>query len=304
MRKTRLFSAALMAVAVSIIGIPAASATTPLNLDWDTCNNTQWTSTGNGSIEAGDPAHQLQVVSSPTRTGTGCSARFETHNSPTDQVSNGTYRSLECKYDTSDASYSGDDFVYGFSFMVPDVPLYEHIWELHQLMNINNVNPNLALAPHAVLIRNGQLQYRMMTGKALWNGSTWTGYESYNDQIPLTGALQPNAAYDVAIHIKASETSTGLIQVYVRQAGQAWPSTPTWSKSAPTVQWIPGGLDPKVPHKISTFDTYNGLKGLYVCAGVYNGSNVWQESLQQVIVYIDNLRRYTDLTSAAAGFPT
>lgn len=280
----------------------AAPSGVTLDLDWDTCNNSQWTA-GSGGIEAGDPAHQYQISSAVTRSGSGCAARFEVHNASSDQVSNGSFRALASKYDTQDGAVAGEDFTYGFSFRVPSIPGAEQIWELHQRSNIYSVDGDLSLAPHAVLLRDGRIEYRMMTGKARWDGSQWTGYESYNDRIVLDPSAQANAWYDMTVRVKASEGASGLVEVFIRKAGQAWPATPIWTKTGPTVQWIPGGLSPNVPTKRSSFDSDGGYSGLFLEMGICNSRNTWATASQQVLLYVDELRRYTNVAAAKAGFP-
>jgi hypothetical protein len=274
-----------------------------LDLDSDSCNSSQWTS-GMGAVEAGDAAHQLQYQTGSRRDPAGCAARFEVHNASSDIWSGQSYRSLLGKYDSNEGTTGGSDFTYGFSFQVQGgVPRYEQIWELHQRQNIYSVGGNVSLAPHAILLRDGRLEYRMMTGAAVWDGSSWIRYSSYNDRIVLRSTLTTGTWYDVMVRIRASEGSDGLVEVFVRAAGEQWPAAPTWSKAGPTLPYIPGGIDPKVPTKRSTLDTVGGQSGMYLEAGLYSGSTNWSESAQQLILIQDNLRRYRDLASAKTGFP-
>jgi len=281
----------------------AAPSGVTLNLDGDTCNTSQWT-TGLGGVEAGDPAHQVTFGNSPRRDPAGCSTRFEMHNASSDIWGGQSFRSMLAKYDSNEGTAGGTDFTYGFSFQAQgSIPRYQHIWELHQRENIYSVGGNVSLAPHAVMLRDGRLEYRMMTGAAVWDGSTWARYSSYNDRIVLRPTLTAGTWYDVMVRIRASEGSTGLVEVFARAAGEQWPSTPTWSKAGSTLPYIPGGLDPKVPTKRSTLDTAGGQSGMYVVAGMYSGSANWSEPSQQLILFQDNLRRYRDVASAKTGFP-
>ena len=118
-------------------------------------------------------------------------------------------------------------------------------------------------------------------------------------------SLSANTWYDVMIRIKTSEGADGLTQVYARRAGQAWLTMPSWQNAGPSLPYVPGGLDPKIPKKIDTYQPGAGanLTGLYVTTGLYTGSNTWAQSTSQVYAYIDQLRRYTDFASAKAGFP-
>ena len=274
-----------------------------LDLDGDTCNNSQWMTNGMGGVEAGDPAHQVTFGTGPRRDPAGCSTRFEMHNTASDIWGGHSFRSLLAKYDSNEGTTGGKDFTYGFSFQVQGtVPSYEHIWELHQRANLYTVDRS-AVAPHAVLLRDGRLEYRMMTGASKWNGSAWTGSSNYNDRIVLRSSVAPGTWYDVMVRIRTSEGSDGLVEVFARAAGEQWPSTPTWSKAGPTLPYIPGGLDPKVPTTLSTLDTTGGQSGLYLEAGMYAGGPSWHEPAQQLVVFQDNLRRYRDVASAKTGFP-
>jgi hypothetical protein len=285
--------------------LPSARSGVTLNLDWDTCDDSQWTATGWGRLEAGtDPQHQSVVTPSVRRVDTGCANRFEAHDSPTDL--NSGFRSLWARYDSGEGTTGGVDFVYGLSFLVSEAFRYVHIWELQKRATLYRVAPELSVAPHALLIRDGQLQYREMTGAARWADGRWRGWSNYQDQRVVLARVLPGTWYDVMIRIRASEGADGLTQVYARQAGQAWPTVPNWQNSGPSLPYIPGGLDPGVPEKISVYQpsaATAGLTGLYVEAGVYTGSSTWEEPTSRISVYLDELRRYTTLASARAGFP-
>jgi hypothetical protein len=285
-----------------------APATAPsgvtLDLDADTCDTSQWTTNGMGGVEAGDPAHQVTFGTSARRDPSGCSTRFEMHNAQSDLWAGHSYRSMLAKYDSNEGTTGGKDFTYGFSFQMQGaIPRYQHLWELHQRANIYSVDGDLAVAPHAVMIVDGRLEYRMMTGAGMWSGSEWTRYTSYNDRVLLRPTLTPGTWYDVMVRVRASEGGDGLVEVFARAAGEQWPTTPTWSKAGPTLPYIPGGLDPNVPTKRSTLDTAGGQSGLYLEVGMYAGSPTWHESAQQLVLIQDNLRRYRDVASAKTGFP-
>ena len=284
---------------------PSAHSGITLNLDWDTCDDSQWTATGHGRLEAGtDPRHQSVVTSSIRRSESGCADRFEIHDDRTDI--NAGFRSLWARYDSGEGTTGGVDFVYGLSFRVSSVLRYVHIWELQKRANLYADLPQLSVAPHALLIRDGQLQYREMTGAARWEDGRWAGWSNYQDQRVVLARVSPDTWYDVMIRIRTSEGADGLTQVYARQAGQAWPTEPDWQNRGPSLPYIPGGLDPDIPRKISVYQpsaATAGLTGLYVEAGVYTGSSSWQEATSRVYVYLDELRRYATLASARAGFP-
>jgi hypothetical protein len=285
-------------------GPQASAAGVTLDLDSDTCNSSQWTSNGMGGIEAGDPAHQVTFGTSQKRDPAGCATRFEMHNASSDIWAGHSYRSLLGKYDSNEGTTGGRDFSYGFSFQVEGaIPRYQHIWELHQRENIYSLGGSVSVAPHAVMLRDGRLEYRMMTGAAVWNGSSWTGYSNNNDRIVLRSSITSGTWYDVIVRVRASEGSDGLVELFVRAAGEQWSTTPIWSKAGPTLPYIPGGLDPKVPTMRSTLDTIGGQSGMYLEAGMYAGSSTWSESAQKVVLFQDNLRRYRDVASAKTGFP-
>lgn len=272
--------------------VPAADVLLDLNFD------TLWP--GNAGPEYGD-AHQLTAVTTPTRSGTGSTGRFEIHNAATDQVSNGSYRSLLSKYDLEELGVAGQESIWGFSLQTPAVPAYEIVWELHQRQNIYNVAGSLSVSPHAILFREGTIQYRLMAGQAVWNGSAWTGWSNFQDQIVIRNSPQPNTWYDFIVHMRAAEDSTGFTRVYVRSSAEAWPASPTWENTGPTVQWVPGGLDPAVPTKRSVYDLAPDYRGLYLQAGLYNGSTTWVETQQQVIMFFQRIRKYGSVAAAKAA---
>jgi hypothetical protein len=297
--------AVLCALLLLVLGPPTSQdGGVTLDLDWDTCDESQWTSTGHGRLEAGgNPARQFTITSQVRRGSAGCAARFELQDDPIDV--NSGFRSLWARYDSGEGTTGGDDFVYGLSFRLTTVPGYAHIWELHQRANLYGVARGLSIAPHALLIRDGALQYREMTGAAMWEGSRWTGWSNYQDRKVLIPALEPDTWYDVLVRIRTSETPRGLTQVYARRAGEPWPSRPTWENAGPSLPYIPGGLDPRIPEKLDVYSadaTTDGLTGLYVEAGLYTGSSTWAQPTSSISLYLDQLRRYTDLAAAREGF--
>ena len=299
--------AVLCALLLVVLRPPSGQAGgVTLDLDWDTCDDSQWTDTGYGRLEAGgDPAHQFVLTSEVRRGDAGCAALFEVHDDPIDL--NSGFRSLWARYDSSEGTVGGEDFVYGLSFRSTTLPDYAHIWELHQRANLYDVARGLSIAPHALLIRDGGLEYREMTGAALWDGSRWTGWSNFQDRQVLLPALEPDTWYDVLIRIRTSETSRGLTQVYARRAGESWPTRPTWQNVGPSLPYVPGGLDPRIPEKLDVYSAdaaTGGLTGLYLEVGLYTGSSTWAQRTSSISVHIDQLRRYTDLTAAQAGFPS
>jgi hypothetical protein len=285
-------------------------ATTDLILDWDTGNLSQWT-TGVGALEAGSPAHQSTFSQTVRRGTTGWAWRAEVHNNAGDLAAN-SYRSLCAKYDSQEGLTHGpSDFAYGFSFRVAIEDQvaarfgYSQIWELHHRANLYNV-PGLSLAPHAIELINGNVNYRFGGGSANWNGSSWTGWNTYSPTNTLRANYSTDTWYDIVVRIKCSEASDGICQAWCRAANEAFSGTPQFTMNAPTLPYVPGGVDPLVPTKISTSDVGgDGLTGLYLEAGLYTGSSTWyaQETTQQQIIYLDGMRRYSTSAEALAGFP-
>jgi hypothetical protein len=289
----------------------AAPGEVLLDLDWDTGDTSQWTAPS--AHEAGSgAAHQFTLSNTVRRRPSGWAARFEMHNSSTDIASNAGFRSLWAKYDTAEGTSGGTDFAYGFSVRFPVEGTQTAkpstgimLWELHQRANIYGISGSLAIAPHAVMLRDGEIQYRMMTGAGNWTGSAWTGYSAYYDQIQLRPAssVLVDRWYDVIVHLVLSETSSGLAEVWVRDAAEAWTTSPQWSVSAPTMPYVPGGLDPAVPTKRSVTDVLDGYSGMYLETGLYTGTSTWSNSQSQIITYMDELRKYSTVAAAKAGFP-
>ncbi|SDF23358.1 Polysaccharide lyase [Blastococcus fimeti] len=224
-------------------------------------------------------------------------------NDPSNIWAGHSFRALASRYDTNEGTTGGTDFAYGFSFQAAGSVPQQQIWELHQRENIYSLGGHVSLAPHAILLRDGRLEYRMMTGAGIWDGRAWSSTASYNDRIVLRPNVQADTWYDVIVRIHTSEGNDGRVEVFVRAAGEQWPTTPAWSKTGPTLPFIPGGQDPRVPTKRSTLDTVGGQSGLYLQTGLYAGSSRWNERTQQVTLYQDNLRRYRDVASAKSGFP-
>jgi hypothetical protein len=286
-------------------GTPVALA-----LDWDTCNLAQWRG-GDFGEEVGD-AHQSTVVRHPRRTGTGCANRFEIHASPTDIWNQHSFRSLLARYDTQEGWGAQKDVVYGFSFRFPieekqnRLPSYTLLWELHHRGQFTDLSPNLAITPHAIeLLPDGRLVYRLAAGAAAWDGTKWTGWSTWMPENTLLAHVSTDTWYDVIIRLRFSETADGLTQVYVRRAGDRWPSQPTWQVCAANLPWVPAAVDSGAPNGISSRlpDPRTGHTGLYLSVGLYFGQNEWSgEATQQIIMYMDELRRYTDVRAAQSGF--
>jgi len=295
---------------------PVVLAAPDLVLDWDTGNISQWTA-GYGALEAGAPAHQSTFSQAVRRGTTGWSWRTELHNNTGDRwtAGNSSYRCLLGKYDSQEGPPGANgpsDLAWAFSFRVAQEASvtarlnYSQIWELHHRSNMYNV-PGLSLAPHAIELIDGDVFYRVVAGSGNWNGTTWTGWNTYRRNELLLANFQMDLWYDVVVRIKCSEGSDGICQVWIRTAGSAFSSTPQFAHTGPTLPFIPGGLDPAIPTKIDTSQPVGAeqLTGLYLQAGLYNGSTNWQsgETTQQQIVYFDEMRRFPTSAAAMAAFP-
>lgn len=302
-------------VLAMVLASACAQATAPagvtLDLGWQNCSLSQWH--GTGGEEVGNPG-QIAVVRHPRRGASGCAARFEVSNDPRDIWDGHSFRSLLARYDSQDGWGPNRDVTYGFSFLLPIEqrqtrrPGYTLLWQLHQRRDLYSVSPRLAVAPHAIeLLPDGRLVYRLAGGRARWDGTEWTGWSNWQPDNTLVADVRTGVWYDVVVHLTLSEHPDGRTQVYVRRAGQPWPAGPTWQATGANLPWIPGGLDPAVPRTRSsrTPDPGTGYTGLYVSVGLYPGGTTWdpEQPTQQIIVYVDDLRRYTGVARAEAGFP-
>lgn len=286
-----------------------------LNFDFDTGDYSQWLATPYGRFEVGDPqtSHQTKLVTT-TRNGQGYANLYEVHNNPAVDAASGTFRAVWGKYNTNDGPPLKSEVYWGFSVMLPKyggqtaIPEYQHLWELHQRENIYGVrgtgSGNCTLAPHAVMVRNNRLEYRMMTGACRWNGTQWVGFEAYYDQQPILPSIALDTWYDVIVHIKFSEQSDGLLEVFARPAGSPWQSGPQLVIRNATLPYIPEGMHPSYPNGVHTYNpSSDGSTGLYLMSGLYTGSATWGSKLSQHYQITDNLRRYPTFQDAKAGFP-
>jgi hypothetical protein len=288
----RLFRAATTAVLIvaTISGAALSALSDPLGLreidlrgDFETGDISQFT-----HLECPNPSRQLKILNSPVRQGR-YAARFET--APGDNWSNGV-RCKVVRYDSNESE--GDEYYYGMSMYFPKSIDYTHMWELHQRADIYNLGGIVALSPHAIMARGGRLEYRMMTGAATWNGNGWNGWSNYLDRMPLTTSMPTNQWVDFIVHLKFTESNTGLLEVWVRTGNEAWATTPQLRRTnIPTLQYVPGGRDPDVRSTIHT-------SSLYAQMGLYKGSG---STSTTDVVYHDGYRRGTSLAAVQADFP-
>lgn len=222
---------------------------------------------------------------------------------------------------TSGAGDANATVVAGFSQV--QAPNYEHLLEIHERTNIVNgstpgINNIGEVANHAVMIRSNQLQYRGRCGTWAWNGSGWNapswntftpGTNGSNDQIPIpivksgstNATIIMNAWIDIIFHIVFSTTSSGLVEVWARQAGQAFTTSPNLSITGPTHKVIVGS--DLVTRTSADYDSAAGMTGCYLEAGLYAGSSSWGDAGNGAHVHIlDELRRYGTLAEAKANW--
>jgi hypothetical protein len=226
---------------------------------------------------------------------------------PGDTWSNGSIRALCARYNTNEQL--GDDKYVAFSIYIPStIQQDELLWEFHMRSDIyapnGSVIGNLSVTPHAIMSRGGDLEYRMLTGAGSWNGSSWTGWSNFNDRIKLLQPHPLNTWIDIIVHVNFQEVG-GMCEVWVRTGSNAWPTSPTWSKTnTSTLQWIPGGQDPSIPTTIHNSTSTNpqspGYWGLYTELGVYSGSSSVSGT---DTVYHTGYRQGTSKDAVMADFP-
>ncbi len=83
---------------------------------------------------------------------------------------------------------------------------------------------------------------------------------------------------DLIIHVRFSETNRGVLEVWHRTGDSAWPVDPQIRRAGiPTMQFIPGGVDPHIPRTIHTSSLYDAF-------GLYKGGNA---ASRTDVVYFD-----------------
>jgi hypothetical protein len=251
-------------------------------------------------LECPHPGQQYRLVRQPVRHGT-YSARFQ--EGPGDNWTNGSIRCLLASYGSGEKE--GDDYYYALSMYFPSMPSDNLVWELHQQADIYEVDHNTSVTPHAITVVKGRLAYRLLTGPAYWDGTSWVGWSHYEPDIDLLGPLPLKQWIDVVVHIKFTHSDQGLLEVWAHVGDAPWTDRPQISRnSVPTLQWIPGFRheiwghpnDPRVPDDIMT-------STLYLEMGLYRGVD-WTATTD--VVYLADYRRGTSLAAvqpALAGSP-
>lgn len=309
------------------------------NFDFDT-SETQAFTHSFSTFEVGTSgAHQHAWITSPTRLGTGHAERMEVHNNSGD--SNGsTIRALMMCYDTNEGGVTVGsvigytDVYWAWSSYLPTsgagdanatvssgfsqttIPNYEHLFELHDR---KPGNPSIGeVAPYAVMIRSNQLQFRQRCGTWTWNGSgynspSWNtgtaGTTGSNDQIPIPIVKSggTNATFvmdtwiDIIFHVRFANDSSGVVELWARQAGQTFTTSPNLSVSGPTHRVVTDSTG--TTFSSADYDSGQQVSGLYVEAGLYTGGNTWSDSSNGAHVHImDEMRRYSTLAAATANW--
>jgi hypothetical protein len=210
-------------------------------------------------------------------------------------------------------------------------PDYTSMFELHERANVNGstvgINDLKTVTNHAMMIRwrDGvpQLQYRGCNGTFTWNAGagawdqpSWSlftpGTTGKNDQIgvPIVkpGGTNPTFVMDdwvdFILGVEFSKTASGKVEVWARQRGQAFTTSPTLTINGPTHKVAVGsdGVTRSSADYEDARGSYGGT-GLYAHIGVYPGSTTWEDAVNGAHVAIfDECRRYGTLAEAMANW--
>ncbi len=242
-------------------------------------------------LECATPSRQFRVVTNHVRGG-HYAARFEER--PGDfWPGNGTVRCLAVQGQTNECQ--GDNYYYAMSFFFPRPITPNLLWETHARSSIYSLSDPLSVAPNAIAATGTSygtlataLSYRLNTGQAMWSGTSWSGW-SDSEQIPIVSPIPIGVWIDIVVHVKFSFDNTGMVEVWERTLGHRWPLRPKVQRiDVPTMQYVPGGLDPGVP-------TARLSDTLYDSIGLYKGSDL---ASQSDVVYIDSYGIYNRLARA------
>jgi hypothetical protein len=244
-------------------------------------------------LECATPSRQFRVVRNHVRGG-HYAARFEER--PGDVWSgNGTVRCLAVQGQTNESQ--GDDYYYAMSFFFPRPITPNLLWETHARSSIYSLSDPLSVAPNAIVATGASssystlattLSYRLDTGQAIWSGTDWSGW-SDSELMPIVSPIPVGIWIDVVVHVRFAFDNTGTVEVWERKLGHRWPLSPQVERiDVPTMQYVPGGLDPNVP-------TARQSDTLYDSIGLYKGSDLASRS---DVVYIDSYGIYNRLAKA------
>lgn len=264
-----LFAAALI-LGLTVTG---ARASASINFGWETGDNSQFS-----GLECAHPSSQFQVVTSPVREGRYAARIAETAN---DVWNNGQVRCLDAAYGTGEST--GDDYYFGLSMFIPSSGLTDNlIWELHQPYELYSI-PGCGVAPFAILVRNGVLEFRSVGGDCIV-GSRFTHWDS-DIPFPNLNPYPRNTWIDFVIHINFQESNTGTLQVWGRTAGDPWTTAPQIQRTnIPTMPFCSANN----VHNVKLYTTM----GLYPGYSGYNASDT---------VYLDAYRRGASFGDVAPG---
>lgn len=230
-------------------------------------------------LECPSASKDASVVTSPVRKG-NYAARL--HIDSTSALwGNGIPRCLFTGY--TPTQKNGDEFYYGFSFMVPKAQS-EMVWELHQPASIYNIS-GCDVAPFMIYTGGSShgTYLRIFTGDCTSKMANYATGWPEQESLPLPD-LQPepyNTWIDVVVHIKFRETNDGVVEVWTRTGSN--PYKLQVSKSGiPTTQFS------------SEYNIHDA--GLYLEMGVYPGAKYWTGDDTE---YLDEYRRGTSFSAVA-----
>ena len=330
-----------------LLGMPIGTAFIPvvdayLNFDMDT-SETQALTHDTSDFHS-FAVHQRSWQTSRTRLGTGHAERLEVHNNTGDWWTDSRFRSQMVAADTNDGGITSNgvvgfrDVYWAWSSYLPatpdpdaevaagfrqtTVPDYEHLWEIHERVNVNGSTVGIddlnTVSNIAVMARDGQLQFRIRCGVWTWNGSSWNapafntftpGTNGSNDQIPIpivkasgtNATMVMNTWIDVIVHVRFSTGADGLVEVWAREAGQLFSDAANLTINGPTHKAVLGSdgvLRTSADYEAATLTT-----GCYMQLGLYTGSGTWTDASNSAHVHIfDELRRHNSLAEAKANW--
>jgi hypothetical protein len=254
-----------------------ASSTAISGSSFEDSTNAPYTS----GLECPNPSTQFARATSPVREGQRAAMFHET--AADIWQGNGIVRCLATRYDSGETA--GDDYYYHLSVYIPATLQDNLLWELHHPSSLYNVS-GCTVAPYAISSRSSGLIFRISTG----NCTVGSGYAHWEPNIPIPGlASQPlNTWLDFVVHIRFTEDTTGVVDVYWRKAGDPWPAAPQISRTGiPTLPFC------------NSCNVHN-VK-LYWEAGLYAGRTGYSGS---DTVYLDDVRRELSLANAEGTTPT
>ena len=228
------------------------------------------------ALECPHPSSQFQLVTSPTREGSHA-ARFNITGADV-WPNTGTVRCLAAKYDTGETT--GMDSYFHVSMYIPSPGISSNlIWELHHPSELYNLS-KCGVAPFAITTDGKGLEFRIATGDCKV-GQGWSNWES-GIKIPGLNPYPTDTWIDVVVHIRFSEASDGLVEVWGRSANNPWPASPQVTRSGiPTMPYASS----QGVHNVKLYTEM----GLYPGYSGYNGNDT---------IYLDDYRRESSLASA------